>query len=210
MKTGKTYFVALATLLGAVLSAHAAQSERIINIALSGYTQSKNPKGDAQAIPFRKTTKDFLEEISLVKSQDFTNGILVMVDHPDDTNSLPQIFARKGATQTDVTDLFTITQADNYVVTSKYPSGAFRSAAYYAIDHFRFNSFNADPNGVDLTLKVFSKETQLASSKMISSVKTPVTTTAIRSDGVGEMRSAGVFVAPIKGFVTIGAPKFLP
>ena len=210
MKTAQKLLFGFATILSlASMQVEAAQSERLLNIALSGFFQDQDLLGNDKAVPFRATTKDFLEEISIATGGDYTNGLLVVVNSIPETNAPAQIFARKGSNQVDVSDLFNIINGDE-VHTSRYVTNSFRSATFYAIDQFKFETMKLDTNGVKLDMQVFTKEMQVVQAKMIGTNHLNVVSASLASDGNGELHDAGGLVGPIKGTIRIGVPKFVP
>ncbi|MEO6183804.1 MAG: hypothetical protein ABIP71_12030 [Verrucomicrobiota bacterium] len=211
MKTAHKFLFCLASVLSlTALRTEAAQSERLLTISLSGFFQDQDVFGNDKAFPFRATTKDFLEEISIATGGlDFTNGLLVVIESLTDTNLPSQIVARKGINQVDVTDLFTVENGED-VHTSKYVANSFRSATFYAIDQFKFETMSVDTNGVSLDMQLFSKETQRVLAKAIGTTRFDVISSTIASDGNGELHSGGALVGPVKGTIKIGAPRFVP
>lgn len=211
-KTHKILFCLATVLLLTAVRTEAAQSERLITIMLGGFFQDQDLLGNDKASPFRATTKDFLEEISVAKGGlDFTNGVLLIIESITDTNLPSQIVARKGSNQVDVTDFFKVRNGAD-VHTSKYVTNSFKSAIFYAIDQFEFETQSADPNGVKLEMQLNSKETQKALVAIIGTNRFNVVSSTIMSDGNGELRS-GVhddLVGPVKGMIKVGIPKFVP
>lgn len=196
---------------------HAApRSERLLTLTLTGFDQFVNQTtGNDVAVPFRATTKDFLFQITDATGTNVDGGVLVVIDSLDETNGLTKIVARTKVIEVDVTDFFPISQGD-FVQTTKFVGNELRSATFYAIDQFQFSSVTeapGDTNGIDLILQGFTKETQRVGNRKIGGVLRSVTSSALRSDGNGELLdyvSTNRFLSPFKGTVTIGAPKFFP
>ena len=191
----------------------AATSERLLTFTLSGYFQDFNPRtGDDVAVPFRITTRDILEEISLSTGTNVMGGVLVVVDSLDDTNALTQIYARPSLNQIvgeiNVTDLFDIQQSGD-VRSTRFSRNVFKSATFYAIDSFLFSTI-VDDVGLELLFQGLSRETQAASTRTIGGFRRSVVSANMKSDGNGELFSGNGFIGPIKGSIKIGPPKFYP
>lgn len=209
-------FAGMALFVSAFNIIHAATSERLLTITLTGFDQFvSETTGDDVALPFRATTKDFLFQITDATGINVDGGVLVVIDSLSETNVLTKIVARTAAGDLDVTDFFPISQGQP-VQTAKFVGNDLRSATFYAIDQFQFNSVTeapGDTNGIDFTLQGFTKETQRVINKNIGGVSSAVTTSSLKSDGNGELLdfvSTNVFLSPFKGTVKIGPPKFFP
>ncbi len=209
MKT-KLNLCLISALCLSALTLQAARSERVLTIAFSGFYQGTNRFGDDLAIPFRSTTKDFLDEISFTTGQNFKGGALLMVESLDDTNAPTQIVARKGTNELEVSEFFQFTKNDNFVFTETFFRGATSSQTFYAIDNFFFSTLAADPEGLEVTFKSFSQDTSRFFATRIGGQLYNVVSTSLRTDGVGELSSGGSFTGPIRGYNSIGAPKFYP
>ncbi len=196
----------------ATFKAQAAVSERLLTLTLSGLLQEFDNFGDEIAIPFRVTTRDILEEISIHSGQNVRNGVLVVVDSIDDANATRQIVARRSFNdlggELNVTDLFLIDQGAD-VRTARYSGNALRSATFYAIDLIQFSTlFESD--GITLTFQGFSRENQRVTVQRIGNNRVTVTSSNLTSDGNGELESGNGFIGPVKGNIKIGVPKFFP
>ena len=185
----------------------AASAERKLTLTLSGFFQDESGFGDEVAVPFRITTKDVLEEISLATGSNVTDGVLLVIESIGEENSSTRIVARTSTVELDVTEFFKIDQG-NDVRTTKYSGDALKSATFYAVDQFLFSTLSA--NGVELKLQGFTKETQKTAAKKIGTDQFSVVSTSTKSDGNGELRSFDGSIAPVKGSITVGSPKFVP
>lgn len=217
MKTISKLFLCVAVALFlTAFKIQAATSERLLTITLTGFDQFiDQTTGDDVAVPFRATTKDFLFQITDATGTNVDGGVLVVIDSIDDPDALTQIVARTETVEIDVTDFFPITQGES-VQTTKFVGDVLRSTTFYAIDHFQFNSVTSIPgetNGIDLTLQGFTKETQRVVPKTIGGVPRSVTSSALKSDGNGELQDFATtnrFLSPFRGTIKIGVPKFFP
>ena len=198
------------------INVSAAQIERPITFALTGFVQSTNRLGDPKAAPFRFTTKDVLVEISLATQQDFTDGALIWIEPLDDTNAPLRIVARKGSSEldlygTNVTfNFFDVVGAEEAVVTERFLRGTLRSRTFYAIDQFVFSTLGATNDGRDLILQGFSKESQAAYTKTLGGTVFTGFSSGLTSDVNGELSDAIGLLGPVKGKIRIGLPKFVP
>lgn len=204
MKTILTFALAVAAAISAI-PARAASSERAITVTLSGFAQTNSASGDL-AMSFRATTKDLLQEISIATGTNLTTAKLFLVqDSIDDTNSSLRVVAKTSSNSVDVTQFFEFDPGDNFVDTTTATT-----TIIYAIDSFHFSTSEVDPNGLDLDFQGLSKETQRSALVKIGANKVPALSTSIKTDGIGELRAGGGFVGPLKGSISIGAPKFYP
>jgi hypothetical protein len=187
-------------------NARAQSSERAITVAFTGYLQSLSTTGSDLAMPFRVATKDLLDEIGFATGTNLINGKLFLVqDSINDTNASLRVIARDASNTVEVTDFFEIEPGTNFVDTVT------TSTTIYAIDAFHFFTTNVDVQGIDLTFQGLSKESQRNLLAKIGTNKVPVLSTSVKSTGIGELRKGNnVFVGPLKGTVTIAAPKFYP
>lgn len=209
MKTSIKFLLCIACVLGVPGKIKAAQSERTITFALSGFLQGDDGFGNDKALPFRYTTKDVLLEIGFFKGMDFTNGTLLLIDSLTDTNAGSKIVARKGFNEVEVTDLFQINQGEE-VHSSRYIADVFKSATIYSIDFLEFQTLNTDTNGLALQMQLFGKETQTALSKLVGPDRFNVVSANLAFDGNGEIFDQFGLIGPLKGKVKIGSPKFVP
>ncbi|MEO5801959.1 MAG: hypothetical protein ABIR24_00395 [Verrucomicrobiota bacterium] len=205
MKKFSKWCLCLAVALsGASIQLQAAQTERLLTFALTGFRQDEDALGNPKAIPFRASTRDVLEEIELATGASVTNGILLMVESLDDTNAPIQIVARKGTSDFIVTDLFTFTYGEA-VSTDLGTRGTF-----YAIDQIEFSTLNVDTNGLTLQFQGFTKETQATVTKRLGTTPVEFVTKTFNTIGNGELRFIDSFFGPVKGTVKLGAPKLVP
>ena len=185
----------------------AATAERNLTVTLSGFFQDQSPSGDEAAFPFRITTKDILEEITLATGTNVNGGVLLLIESLDSENGESRIIARSQTTEVGVTDFFEINQGSD-VRTTKFAGNVFKSAIFYAIDQFTFSTLAE--NGLELKVQGFTKETQSAGLKKIGADKINVVSASTKSDGSGELQSADGFIGPVKGSIALSAPKFFP
>jgi hypothetical protein len=216
MKMFNKLILTLAAISFASFNVEAAQTERAINFALTGFVQTNNLVGPVVS-PFRVTTRDILVEIGLTTGQDFTFGSLLLVESVDDTNIPPKVVARKLTNQLDVSEFFPFMATESFpfqygeaVATETATRGTF-----YGIDHFEFSTLAADTNGFALEFQGFSRETLVAVTKFIGTTPVPLISGNLRSDGNGEMRflddlGTNSFFGPVKGNIRIGPPKLVP
>jgi hypothetical protein len=184
----------------------------MISFALSGFLQDFDLNDNPKAVPARLTTKGVLEEISYATGQDFTNGVLLLIESLDDINAPSQIVARKvtdGVTnQLDVSDFFDVTFGE--AVTSERVSGAtLTGATFYAIDHFLLNTLAFTNGGFAVDLQGFSRDTQTAFTKNVGGTTFNGFASKLSSDVNGEVSDSIGLLAPVKGKFMIGAPKFV-
>lgn len=200
----------------ASINIDAAQIERPITFALTGFAQSTNRLGDSKAVPFRFTTKDVLFEIGLATQQDFTGGALIWIESLDDTNAPLRIVVRKGGSEldlygTNVTfNFFDVVGAEEAVVTERFLRGTLKGRTFYAIDQFVFSTLGATNDGRDLTLQGFSKESQAAYTKTLGGTVFTGFSSSLTSDVNGELSDAIGLLGPVKGRIKVGSPKFVP
>lgn len=209
MKTAIKFLLCVVSAFALATQTRAAQSERTISFALSGFLQGVDSFGNDKALPFRYTTKDVLLEIGFVEGKDFTNGTLLLIDSLTDTNIPSRIVARKGATESDVSDLFQINQGEG-IQSSRFFGNVFKNATIYSIDFLEFQTLNFDTNGLALQMQLFSKESQVASSRLVGANRFEVISASLAFDGNGEISDQFGLLGPLKGTVRIGLPKFVP
>jgi hypothetical protein len=213
MKTITKWLLCVAVVLSAAaLKLQAAQTERLVTFALTGYVQTNNSIGDPLALAFRATTKEVLEEISLTTGQDFNNGVLLLIESLDDTNAAAQFVARKViarvTNELDVTELFPFSFGDE-VATLRYSGDTLKNATFYAIDDFAFDTLAVTNAGIVLDLQGFSKQTEIAFTKTVGASTFSGFAANLTSDVNGELRDAIGLIGPVKGKLKIGPPKFV-
>ena len=210
-------FLVMVAFSATMFTAEGAQTERSITFALSGFFEDINTDfipSVTNAVPFRATTKDILNEISDTTGQDFSNGVLLLIESlPQDTNSTSKVVARKkiaiGVTnELNVSEFFIVDFGEE--VKSLRSSGGFlRSKTLYANDQFQFSTLG-NPNGdIALTLQGFSRQMEVAFRRTISETIFTGLAANLTSDVNGEVFKSTGFVGPVKGRFTIGAPKFV-
>lgn len=204
---GRLSFLVIAAFSAIISSAEAAQTERSITFALSGFSQGTN----GNAVPFRVTTKDVLLEISETTGQNFINGVLLLIAPlPQSTNVL--IVARKvtaGITnQLDVTDFFSIEYGEE-LTSSRTVKGLVKSKTHYAVDQFQFSTLGDSNGAIALTLQGFSRQMETAFTKTVGANIFSGFGANLGADANGEIFGLDGLIGPVKGKFTIGAPKFV-
>lgn len=200
----------MACAFGFIARIEAAQSERTISFALSGFLQGQDLQGNDKAIPFRYTTKDVLLEIGFFEGGlDFTNGSLLLIDSLTETNVPSRIIARKGTNEVDVSGLFQINQGEG-IQSSRFVTNTLKSATIYSIDFLEFQTLSFDTNGLALQMQLFAKETQRALIARAGINRFDVISASLAFDGNGEISDQFGLLGPLKGTVRIGLPKFVP
>ncbi|MEP6662191.1 MAG: hypothetical protein ABJC04_00885 [Verrucomicrobiota bacterium] len=206
MKTLLQLFAGLMVVSAGLLQAQAVQSERLLSFTMSGFYQGTTIGGAEQAIPFRLNTRDILDEISLTTGQDFSRGLLLIIEDLDSETPM-KIVARNGANQLDVTAYFEIEQGPD-VRTTRYLASNFASATFYAIDKFLFSTINGE-EGLYLNFQGLTKESQRTGRATINRVRYEVVTSIFCTDGVAELDAGSGFIGPIKGTIRTLAEKFV-
>jgi len=194
-------------LLLSTFGTEAATSERSLSLALSGFFQDETALGDEVTVPFRVTTRDILEEISIATGTNVTDGVLLVIESLDEEGGAARIVARSQTAEVDATDFFELNQGSD-VRTTKFSGNTFKSATFSAVDQFVFSTLSV--NGIELKVQTFTQESQRAGVKKVGANQFNVVVTSTKSDGNGELRSSSGFIGPVKGSIKIGSPKFVP